>query len=306
MLNNEIDKIKAINDLTEPKDGNSEHDYYHSISATFGDYWYSLRHLSEDVSYQAQFPSGIHIGAGIASLEMTGIQKETFVSTGPLASYFIQPPNKVIEVKSTLQQGRAISCGLFIPWGGYQSLPSETMNFIEKIILGNAFNGSEYISVLTIEKLCSPINIIYQGETENLIGESRSYELLAAVMTAFSFPENKNRKIDYQHRKYAFKTKELIDTDLMRTITLHILAKEVGINVRSLTQLFKRQFGCSINQYIVEQRMMKSIELLENGLSVSATAYKVGYSLPYFSEKFQYRFGFPASSVSPKFMLLNS
>ena len=68
--------------------------------------------------------------------------------------------------------------------------------------------------------------------------------------------------------------------------------------MRSLTQAFRQHFGLSINQYMTERRMEKAFGFLEQGLSVSQTAYLVGYSLPYFSERFQQRFGLSASHVS--------
>jgi AraC-like DNA-binding protein len=44
--------------------------------------------------------------------------------------------------------------------------------------------------------------------------------------------------------------------------------------------------------------MEKAIMLLEQGHSVSETAYRIGYSLPYFSERFNTHYGFNASTVT--------
>lgn len=306
MLENEIDYIKKINELSMSETDHVADDQYHSISTSLGDYWFSFRDISNDITYQAQLPCGIHIGAGTASLAMTGTQIKDFSSEGPLASYFIQHPDNIVEVQSTLKKGPANSCGLFIAWNEYESLPDEVVSFLDKITAGTIFNGSSHISALTVEQLCSPIYPNYQGDAAKLIAESRSYKLLASVMAAFSISDNTTSKINYRHRKLALQTKDIISANLMKPMTLQYLAKEIGINVRSLTQLFKYQFGMSINQHIVEQRMMKALTLLETGSSVSETAYKVGYSLPYFSEKFHRRFGFSPSHVSPNIVLLDT
>lgn len=306
MLENEIDQIEVINTLSRPDSGSSKHDYYDTVETGLGNYWFSYRQIPQDITYQAQLPCGIHIGAGNASLEMMGDKIAPFLSDGPLASYFIQHPNNVIETESTLKQGNAISCGLFISWEGYQLFPDDIASFIDKISTGPAFNGANHISALTVERLCSPLDPRYHGDTAKLIGEARAYELLAAVMAAFSFNSMLMSKVEGKHRKYAYSTRDFIDANLMRPLTLQLLAKEIGINVRSLTQLFKREFDLSINQYLVEQRMLKALTLLESGLSVSETAYRVGYSLPYFSEKFQQRFGFVASHVMPQRIILKT
>lgn len=308
MNSNSMAKIQAINNLSVPQEilvnqnKLKNKDYYHTFNTSLGGYWCSYRTIPKDIIYQAELPVGIHIGAGIASISMQAKSFGHYNFSGTLASYFIQPKAEQEIVKTTLKKGQAISCGLFIPWEQEHDTPIEIAVFLEKISNKLGFHGSQQISPLLIEKLCSPIDSWYQGDAIKLISEARAYELLAAVMAAFTMPKNLTKT----KTKHVLSARDIIEANLMKSISLQALAKETGTNVRSLTQEFRQYFGLSVNQYLSERRMEKSLKLLEQGLSVSQTAYQVGYSLPYFSEKFQQRFGISASQVPHLNSLPNS
>lgn len=289
-----MDQIKKIHNLSATELEPQAQDYYHNIDTRLGDFWCSGRTFAKEVSYKAQLPSGIHIGAGIAALTTQSKSAGSHSFNGAIASYFIQPEGFQEQVTTTVKKGRALSCGLFLPWKICKNLPDEVSLLTEKFDNTGGFRGSANVSTSVVERLCTPIESCYQGNALTLIGEARVFELLATVMTAFTTTKNMaTAKV-----KHVLLARDFIESNLMDSLTLQTIAKEAGSNVRSLTQAFRQHFGLSINQYMTERRMEKAFSFLEQGLSVSQTAYLVGYSLPYFSEKFQQRFGISASHVS--------
>jgi AraC-like DNA-binding protein len=289
-----MDQIKKIHKLSVTELEQSKQDYYHNVDTRLGDFWCSSRTFAKDVSYKAQLPSGIHIGAGIAALTTQSKPTGSHSFNGAIASYFIQPESFQDQVTTTVKKGRALSCGLFIPWKACKNLPDEVSLLTEKFDDTGGFRGSANVSTSVVERLCTPIESCYQGNALTLIGEARVFELLATVMTAFTTTKN----LATAKVKHVLLARDYIESHLMDSLTLQTIAKQAGSNVRSLTQAFRQHFGLSINQYMTERRMEKAFSFLEQGLSVSQTAYLVGYSLPYFSEKFQQRFGLSASHVS--------
>lgn len=294
MTSSPVDPIREINDLSLPEHGELDgQDFYHSMETSLGNFWHSFRSIPEDITYQAQLPDGIHLGAGMAALTVVNENGTTHSSNGPLASYFMQSEATPHSVTTTIQAGKALSCGLFIPIDDNLKMPEEINKFRQKFDGLQGFQGSSNILSSVIQKLCCPVEAWFQGDSLRLLGESRAYELLAVVTAAFSNPE----PVQHINMKHAVAAREILDANLMKTPTLQVLAKQTGTNVRSLTQAFRYQYGVSINQYVTECRMDKALSLLEQGKTVSETAYLVGYSLPYFSERFQKRFGMPASKL---------
>ncbi len=289
-----MDPIKEINHLSNTALDQVSPDYYHSLDTRLGNFWCSGKTIVQETSYQTLLPPGIHIGTGIASMSTMSPSSGHQNFDGALASYFIQPEGFEEESTTTLKMGRTVSSGLFIPWHQCENLPEEVSLLSKKFDDTPGFKGSNNIALSVVEKLCSPIESHYQGDALKLIGEARVFELLATVMIAFTLPLVSATP----KAKQAYLARDYIEANLMEPITLQAIAKEVGSNVRSLTQAFRQHFNMSINQYMTNRRLEKALNLLEQGLSVSQTAYLVGYSLPYFSEKFQQRFGLTASSIS--------
>lgn len=79
-----------------------------------------------------------------------------------------------------------------------------------------------------------------------------------------------------------------IQQHLSQQVSLHWLAREFGLSVRTLTRLFTQQLGTSFSSYCKIARVMKALELIEMGHhNVSQLASLVGYeSLSTFSNNF--------------------
>lgn len=93
-----------------------------------------------------------------------------------------------------------------------------------------------------------------------------------------------------------------IDTVIgLRHYIHHNLEKELNLDLLSdirftskyhLLRLFKRYYGQTPRQYIIERRIERAKELLANGLSVTDTCFDIGFDSPSsFSTLFKSRVG---------------
>lgn len=87
-----------------------------------------------------------------------------------------------------------------------------------------------------------------------------------------------------------------IHTNFNQTISLDGLAKRFGLNKNQLNRNFKAFTGHTINQYLINYRILIAKHYLEQGETVSITAEKVGFNnLSHFIRTFHHIVG-----VSPK------
>lgn len=68
-----------------------------------------------------------------------------------------------------------------------------------------------------------------------------------------------------------------INEHLTDELSLEIVAKNSYISVNHLSRLFKLTLGTTVNKYIIGKRISSAKKLLNNGLSVSETAYESGF-----------------------------
>lgn len=80
------------------------------------------------------------------------------------------------------------------------------------------------------------------------------------------------------------------DTDLNLDLLSHIRF----VSKYHLLRLFKRYYGLTPKQYLIDKRIEKSKELLKNGMTVTETCFAVGFkSLGSFSTLFKSKTGKP-------------
>lgn len=96
-----------------------------------------------------------------------------------------------------------------------------------------------------------------------------------------------------------WQARELAELHFREPLTLHELARQVGINVKKLTSGFRQQFGMSVFEHIQEYRLQESYRMLSaGGYSVSEVATFVGYAIPHFSTLFRKNFGVSPSALT--------
>ena len=86
--------------------------------------------------------------------------------------------------------------------------------------------------------------------------------------------------------------RDFIDKNFMLPITIESLAKQFSYNRTYLSQLFKKQYGFSLKEYLINKRLNEALKLLLEGKSISDVSYLVGYNNPYhFSNAFKAKYG---------------
>ncbi|MEM9545192.1 MAG: AraC family transcriptional regulator [Bacteroidota bacterium] len=87
-------------------------------------------------------------------------------------------------------------------------------------------------------------------------------------------------------------TKNFIDTNYEKELKLEFLSHIRFTSKYHLLRLFKRYYGITPKQYLIEKRIEKSKELLSKGVSVSETCISVGFeSIGSFSTLFKTKTG---------------
>lgn len=90
--------------------------------------------------------------------------------------------------------------------------------------------------------------------------------------------------------------KNYMDNNFNEKLNLNLFSRIRFVSKYHLLRLFKRYYGQTPNQYLIDKRIEKSKEYIKNGLSVSDTCYEVGFeSLSSFSSLFKRKTGFSPS-----------
>jgi len=91
-------------------------------------------------------------------------------------------------------------------------------------------------------------------------------------------------------------TRAYIDNHYEHDINLNLLSHIRFTSKYHLLRLFKRYYGLTPRQYLIEKRVEKSKECLLKGMSVTETCFAVGFQSPSsFSTLFKERIGLPPS-----------
>ncbi|MCV6614694.1 MAG: AraC family transcriptional regulator [Cellvibrionaceae bacterium] len=286
---NEVEQIAEIDQLIEP--GNSR---FQSVSTSLGEFWRSCHDVQAPISYETQLPAGLHLGAGIAKIRVGSSRIGEHRGHGPLLSVLYCPPGLAETFHTHLEAGQNTSCGLYICHDQFAQLASPLRKLMQLIPSNKPFYASSRCQASVVNRLCAPFEDWQQTDALELAGEARAYELLAQLSESTARRQPKLK----QHLQHQLdKAKSLIDQNLAKPPSLTELAQAVGLNVRSLSAYFRQAYGVSVGEYQHQQRMALSLQLLEQGFSVSQAADQVGYSLPYFSRKFQQRYGIAARDM---------
>lgn len=86
--------------------------------------------------------------------------------------------------------------------------------------------------------------------------------------------------------------KNYIDTYYETDLNLNLLSKKKAISKFHLLRLFKRYYGITPRQYLIDKRITKAKTHLKHGMSVTETCFAVGFqSLGSFSSLFKAKTG---------------
>jgi len=79
-------------------------------------------------------------------------------------------------------------------------------------------------------------------------------------------------------REQVIRSKHFIDSHFSENISLDEIARDAALSKFHFIRLFKKYYGQTPYQYLTGLRIAKAKELLQTGLSVSETCYRLGFS----------------------------
>ena len=97
------------------------------------------------------------------------------------------------------------------------------------------------------------------------------------------------------------KIKEHLDENFSGDIKIENIAKQFSYNRTYLGRVFKKTYGVSPKEYLMNKRLSEALSLIIKGETVTLACYKAGFSNPYnFSRYFKEKYGVPPSSYHAK------
>lgn len=106
---------------------------------------------------------------------------------------------------------------------------------------------------------------------------------------------NQISKICYKNEgqiKTVIRTKRFIENNFEQELNLDVLSDAQFTSKFHLLRLFKKYYGITPMQYLIDQRIEKSKEHLRNGITVTETCFAVGFESPSsFSTLFKNKIG---------------
>jgi AraC-like DNA-binding protein len=131
-------------------------------------------------------------------------------------------------------------------------------------------------------------------DVRRLYLRAKALEMLAVVIAAFQEAGGSLAgRGERDHRKIA-EAQRLMQERLNEPWTIARLAREVGLNEKSLKTGFRRQVGASIHAHLVSVRLEAASSMLAAGQSVTDVALATGFSnLSHFSKTFRRATGLP-------------
>jgi len=106
---------------------------------------------------------------------------------------------------------------------------------------------------------------------------------------------NRISKICYKNDgqiKIVIRTKRFIENNFEQELNLDVLSDAQFTSKFHLLRLFKKYYGMTPMQYLIDRRIEKSKEYLRNGMPVTQTCFAVGFESPSsFSTLFKNKIG---------------
>ena len=136
------------------------------------------------------------------------------------------------------------------------------------------------------------------GSLRSLYLEAKILEYLTLQLEQIYLTELDSRPVSQinsssRERDRIYDAMFYLNEHYIETATIQLVARRVGLNATKLKAIFKREFGCTIFEYVHRLRMKKALILLcDTRMSISEVAHAVGYkSLSAFSAAFRRTMG---------------
>ncbi|PBI87817.1 Regulatory protein PchR [Variovorax boronicumulans] len=139
-----------------------------------------------------------------------------------------------------------------------------------------------------------------QGAMRNIYLSGKALELTATVMSGIDEPETERTgtPLNSQDVRKLRDAQDILLQRLQAPPTLPELARLSGTNVNKLTLGFRQLFGCSVYDFVREQRLELAYRMLAaGGISVADAALACGYTDSHFTKAFRKRYGVAPSAL---------
>ncbi len=131
--------------------------------------------------------------------------------------------------------------------------------------------------------------------------EAKVIDLLCGAMNAMELLNDKqvDGNLTVREIKQIEEASQILSDHINRQISLKDLARMVGLNRNKLNAGFKRHFGVTVGDYLLNIRMQRAKELLETrDLQITQVAFEVGFEFPSnFSTSFKRYYGYSPKLV---------
>lgn len=143
-----------------------------------------------------------------------------------------------------------------------------------------------YTYTPNISKILSEILAChFCDEMKKLYLQGKIFELIAVYCDEVICKSPTNDfgiRISVEDYNALLKAREFIGENFAHPLTIPIVAKAIAINEQKLKDGFKRCFGVTVNDYVVEKRLEAAIRLLKTGKhTVQEVTWMVGYGVSF-------------------------
>ena len=138
----------------------------------------------------------------------------------------------------------------------------------------------------------------YSGAMATLYVEAKIFEMLAEAFTEIAGQAESAHRTERRSRRAALIARDILMSDLGNPPSMEELARNTGLSLHRLNELFRDMFGATPFQCLTQWRLDQArLLLLQGGLSVKQVAHLMGYAhVSSFSHAYARRFGTPPTS----------
>ncbi|MBE6662207.1 MAG: helix-turn-helix domain-containing protein [Ruminococcaceae bacterium] len=212
---------------------------------------------------------------------------------------------KMCEQSDSLRMSEAKGSGELVtytcPFGIFEAIAPIKKNneVVGYLFLGMGLEARNGCHELPLARALEHSPLSDREELEKSIGEIPKYTREKLMAYAEMLPilaeyiEN-NNLLEGSSRSIGQLTKDYIKKNLSHKITLADLSWNLHFSTVTLTEHFKKEFGMTITEYILQKRMKKAAQMLSNDgdISVKEVSEACGFAdIEYFSRSFKQYYG---------------
>lgn len=154
------------------------------------------------------------------------------------------------------------------------------VDFIDPTILKNALSGKDLLTLSPDERIVN--NMLYLKEHLDGEKDSDMPYILPAVATDIVFcvknTENSSKSSSGGIGMLSQEIMNHINSHYTEAIYLEALSKEFHVSISTLCHLFKKDFGITVKQYIIQKRLNAARFALNRGERSEEVCQKVGFT----------------------------